>query len=76
MDVRAPSLANCHVPKNVSELRNRYDVLSVEELPDQEEIINPDTQDTDETHDSSSTKHARKSIIFEPSEQKYLEISL
>ena len=76
MDVRAPSLANCHVPKKVFELRNRYDVLSAEELPDQEEIINPDTQETDETHDSSLTKHTRKMIILEPSEKKYLETSL
>ena len=30
MDVRAPSLASCHVPKNVFELRNRYAELSVD----------------------------------------------
>ena len=53
MDVKAPSLANCHVPKNVFELRNRYAELSVEELPDQDERINPATQETDETNDSS-----------------------
>ena len=60
MDVREPSSANRHVPKNVFELRNRYAELSVEEIPDQDEIINPDTEETDETHDSSSTKHTRK----------------
>ena len=76
MDVRAPSLANCHVPKNVLELRNRYAELSVEELPDQDEIISPDTQETNETHDSSSTNHTRKSIFLERSEKKHLETSL
>ena len=76
MDVRAPSLVNCHLPKNVFELRNRYAELSVEELPDQDEIINPDTQETDETDDSSSTNRTRKSIVLEPSEKKHLETSL
>ena len=66
MKQRVPSLANSAAP-NTLELRNRYSLLPVEEIPDQENEDCQEPQETHETHERlTSTWNLRRKTHPEP----------